>query len=385
VNESANLRPWCSRSIRTVRARHQLVWFVLSWISLASPSQADVFTVRLDSGSDVKVSARLAGSGQDAHALEFSDGRLQLIPADRLIATEVRPDPTPLSPDELLQRLQTEFGADRTIVAIEKPFVIVLVRETNRPLDVATDRRFKAVVKKAGQFFRGMQNSFLEFVKQTHAEVAPVKYPLPAVIFESDRQFDAYTVASTEGETLSAQNISAFYDLLSNRLVIRLRECATFDTPLHEAVHQQAYNRGILQRLAPVPSWFNEGLATGFEGDGERVRSGPRAISDRYGRLALKAQVVDWREIVANDRTFQGDVLAAEAYGHAWGLHWLLVTKHRTEYNQLMRHFAAKKPLDLDRPDERLAEFEKIVGKPIEALQREFYNELPRAMARRRN
>jgi hypothetical protein len=354
-------------------------------VAATTAARADVFTVKLDSGEDVKVSARHAGRGQDADALEFSDGRLQLIPSSRVIAREAETDPTPIVHDELLARLQTEFGDDRAIVQIDKPFVIVLIRETNRPIDPATERRFKGVVRKAGQFFKGMQTSFLEFVRQANIEITPVRYPLPAIIFESDRQFDAYTLATTEGQALSPERISAFYDLLSNRLVIRLRECATFDTPLHEAVHQQVYNRGILQRLAPVPSWFNEGIATGFEGDGERVRGGPKMVSDRYGRLALRAQVVNWREVVANDRAFQGDVLAAEAYGHAWGLHWLLVTKYRTEYNQLVRHFSAKKPLELDRPDERVAEFEKIVGKPIDALQREFFNDLPRAMARRKN
>jgi hypothetical protein len=215
-------------------------------------------------------------------------------------------------------------------------------------------------------------------------ETTPVKYPLPVVIFESNRQFDLYALQTTQGQALSPENISAFYDLLTNRLVLRLSECVSFDTPLHEAVHQQVYNRGVLQRLSPVPAWFNEGLATGFEGDGERVRSGPKSVSDRYGRLALRARVVNWREIVGNDRAFQGDVLAAEAYGHAWGLHWLLVTKYRSEYNQLVRHYAAKQPLELDRPDERAAEFEKIVGKSVEALQKEFYTELPKAMARRR-
>jgi hypothetical protein len=352
---------------------------------VVAPARADDFTVRLESGDSVKVSARHAGSGQGAHALELCDGELKVIPADAVLSRESGPDPTPVMPDVLLQKLIAEFGADRTITEVEKPFVIVLIRESNKPIDAGTERRFKAVVKKAGQFFKGMQNSFLEFVKQARVDTTPVKYPLPAVIFESNDQFNAYTVASTNGQALSPENISAFYDLLSNRLVIRLRECATFDTPLHEAVHQQVYNRGVLQRLAPVPSWFNEGIATGFEGDGERIRGGPKVISDRYGRLALRAKVVNWQEIVANDRTFQGDVLAAEAYGHAWGLHWLLVTKYRSEYNQLVRTFSAKKPLELDRPDERVAEFEKIIGKPIEALQREFYNDLPRAMARRKN
>lgn len=361
-----------------------LVWSSI-WLAGVRPVVADVFTVRLENGDTVKLVARHAGTGQGACALEFPDGQLHLLPVESILTREPQPDPPAISHEELLRRLLEEFGEHRTLAEIEKPFVIILVRASTQAAEAITDKRLQAVLTKAGKFFRGMQNSFLEFVKQAHVETTPVKYPLPVIIFEHDQQFNAYAVASSQGQGLSAANTAAFYDLLSNRLVLRLSECTTFDTPLHEAVHQQAYNRGILQRLAPIPFWFNEGLATGFEGDGERIRSGPRAVSDRYGQMALRARVVSWRELVTNDRVFQGDVLAGEAYGQAWGLHWLLVTKYRTEYNKLVRHFAAKKPLEIDRPDQRLAEFEQIVGKPIEVLQREFFAELPRAMARRKN
>ncbi|HET6426052.1 MAG TPA: DUF1570 domain-containing protein [Planctomycetaceae bacterium] len=354
--------------------------------SLCTSLPADDFTIRLDNGSTATINARLAGEGQKAHALELADGSWKLIPSDRIVDRTAGPDPKPLTPDELLKQINEEFSATRTISHIEKPFVIVLVRARPDALDPATERRYQAVVKKAATFFKGMQTNFLEFVKQARIETTAVKFPLAAVIFESDRHFDGYTVRDTSGQGgISAANISAYYNLESNRLVIRLSECTTFETPLHEAVHQQVYNRGILQRFAPVPMWFNEGIATGFEGDGERVRSGPKSISDRYARMALKARTVDWAEIVARDQPFQGDVLAAEAYGHAWGLHWLLVTKYRAEYNNLVKHYAAKRPLLVDRPDQRVAEFEKILGKSVAELEREFQQELPRAMARRKN
>ncbi len=356
------------------------------WLLLAHclPVSADTFTVRLDDNRLVDVNARHAGRGQGAVALEFSDGQLQVIPEDRLEKQVAGPDPTPLTCEEMLSRLQEEFGTERMLVEVDKPYVIVLLRARTEAPDAATLRQMQTVVTKASQFFRGMQNSFLQFVKQARVDTTPVKFPLVAVIFESDRQFDAYTEVITGQQGLSARNIAAFYDLLTNRLIIRLRECQSFDTPLHEAVHQQVYNRGVLQRLAPIPAWFNEGIATGFEGDGERVRSGPKVVSDRYGKLALHAKVVDWSEIVANDRAFQGDVLAAEAYGHAWGMHWLLVTKYRTEYNKLVRHFSAKEPLSLDHPGARVSEFEQLLGKPVSQLQDEFYQDLPRAMARRK-
>jgi hypothetical protein len=346
----------------------------------AAVAHGDTFTVRLDGGNAVHVNARLAGSGQNAQALELADGSLQVIPADRVVERSAGPDPTPITFDEMLVQLGDEFGSERLVTDVEKPYLIALVRATPN----GGDPRLNSVVKRAGTFFKGMQTSFLEFVRQARVETTPVKYPLVAIIFESDRQFDAHAVAITGNQGLSPEHIAAFYDLMSNRLVIRLRECATFDTPLHEAVHQQVYNRGILQRLAPVPSWFNEGIATAFEGDGERIRGGPKIVSDRYGPMAMKARVVDWREVVANDRTFQGDVLASEAYGHAWGMHWLLVTKYRGEYNKLVRHFAAKQPLDLDRPDQRVEEFERILGKSVQDLQTEFYRELPKALARRK-
>ncbi len=356
----------------------------LTCLLCALPVSADTFTIRLDDGHDVEIEARLAGSGQDAHALELGDGQLRVIPADRLVKRVTGPDPTPVTIEDMLTQLQTDFGRERLIWELDKPFLIVLVRATTAVPEANTKRMMQNTVKKAGEFFRGMQTNFLQFVKQARVETTPVKFPLVALIFESDRHFNAYTTTVTGQQGLSAENIAAFYDLLTNRLVIRLRECATFDTPLHEAVHQQVYNRGILQRLAPVPAWFNEGIATGFEGDGQKVRSGPKSVSDRYGQMALRARVVNWQEVVANDRAFQGDVLAAEAYGHAWGLHWLLVTKYRPEYNKLVRHFSAKQPLSLDRPDQRIAEFEELLGKSVQDLQDEFYRELPPAMARRK-
>jgi hypothetical protein len=365
-----------------------LLWSFLTTMLLLFHVNAfgDEFTIELDNGDTATLTARFAGEGRKATALEMPDGGWKLIPSDRIQQRTSGPDPKPLTHDELLQQINEEFSATRTISNIDKPFVIVQVRARPGALDPAVEKRYQNVVKKAGTFFKGMQTNFLEFVKQARIETQAVKFPLVALIFESDRHFDAYTARVTEDQGgLSSPNIAAFYDLQTNRLVIRLSECTTFDTPLHEAVHQQVYNRGILNRFAPIPSWFNEGIATGFEGDGDRVRSGPKSISDRYGQMALRARVVTWTEIVARDQPFQGDVLAAEAYGHAWGLHWLLVTKYRAEYNVLVKHYSGKKPLELDRPDERVAEFERIVGKSVTELQREFQLELPRAMARRKN
>lgn len=355
-----------------------IIWLV--WMPVWS--RAETFLIRDATGQELEIKARHIGFGAEGHGLELADGQLMLVPDGLIQERKPGPDPEPVSFDGMVALIEEEFGSERLIVHVDKPFVIVFIRATTGPADPTSQKQMQAVVKKAADFFKGMQASFLQFVKQARVETTAPRFPLVALIFESDRQFDAYTVVATGQQGLSAQNIAAFYSLLTNRLVIRLRECATFDTPLHEAVHQQVYNRGILQRLAPVPAWFNEGIATGFEGDGERVRSGPRVVSSRYGPMAMKATRVSWQDVIAQDDAFQGDVLAAEAYGHAWGIHWLLVTKYKTQYHKLVRHYSEKKPMTNDLAKDRMAEFELILGKTADELQREFELELPKAMKR---
>jgi hypothetical protein len=141
---------------------------------------------------------------------------------------------------------------------------------------------------------------------------------------------------------------------------------------LHEAIHQQAFNRGLIHRLSPVPAWFNEGIATGFEGNGENINGGPTKVSARYGRAALRAKVVDWDDVVADDKAFHGDVLAGEAYAHAWSIHWFLVTKYRKQYVEYLKRLGEKSTLEIESADVRTQDFEQIFGKRIGQLQSEF-------------
>ncbi len=202
------------------------------------------------------------------------------------------------------------------------------------------------------------------------------------LIFESDAEFNDYVTAQTAGQGLSAEKVASFYDLLSNRLVLRLRECKTFATPLHEAVHQQAHNRGVLQRLAPVPAWFNEGLATGFEGDGERLKSGPKTFNRRYAALAVAAKQTSWADIVREDAAFQGDILAGEAYAQAWALHWWLYTRHRPAYRKLLQHYTGLEPLTAVSPEDREKTFVELVEHLPQNLQADFLREANRLLRR---
>jgi hypothetical protein len=228
------------------------------------------------------------------------------------------------------------------------------------------------MLKKAAKFMTLVEKVFLDFVDDLKIEIVKPRYPLVLLIFETDDDFIKFTAEQTGGRGLSAQNILGYYSVLTNHLVIRMSECHTFETPLHEAIHQQVYNRGILQRLSPSPAWFNEGIATGFEGTGEKINSGPLKLNTRYARGAMRARTVNWDEVVANDRAFRGDVLAGEAYAHAWSIHWFLATRYRKQYIEYLQLLSQKQPLQRDDSQTRVDDFERIFGKRVGKLQSEF-------------
>ncbi len=336
---------------------------------LAARAAADTFVYLDEDGKTVTLPAKLVGEGQGAFALELPDGELRLIPQGAVRSREPGDDPKPISPKDALERLKEKFGADNVRGQSDSAYAICLV--LSEPLPKQFESRAAGFLKKAAKFFKTVESVFLEFMKEMKAETQLPRYPLVILIFETDDQFEEYTHADTEGRGLSAENISGYFNLLSNQLVLRMSECHNFETPLHEAVHQQVYNRGVLQRLAPVPAWFNEGLATGFEANGERINVGPLKVSKRYSRQAMQARNVNWGDVVVDDTAFRGDIFAGEAYGHAWGMHWLLASRHKKQYIQYLDLLREKRALQNDDREQRRREFEDVFGK-IANLQKEF-------------
>lgn len=366
-------------------ANNRLNWIALAagWIVLSAPARADEITVLDDQQQHVTIDARWVAEGKGAVALERRDGRWEAVPAERIVKRVPRETPPAYTPEELEQRLRKEFDDVRLVTKVDAPFVIVLISSKPLAADKKAAKRWDQQLKRAMKFLQGMQAGFLDFAEDAEIELAAPQFPFVVLIFEDDQEFNQYVTAQTEGQGLSAEKIASFYDLLTNRLALRVRECKTFTTPLHEAIHQQAHNRGVLTRLAPVPAWFNEGLATGFEGDGEKVKSGPKALNKKYATIALNAKKTTWTDIVRDDKSFQGDILAGEAYAQAWALHWWLYTRYRPEYRRLLKHYSGLAPLTTVAADERQKTFEEIVGKAPEALQDEFLREVGKLMKKK--
>jgi len=349
---------------------------------LPRSARADKFTYRDADGKTVEVEARLAGSTAEFHALELADGQMRIIPVAAVDKREVSDGPKPLSADTMVAKLQQQFGDERFRSYQQAPFVFGLV--LGSPLPKSAESRTANFLRKVATFMKNVETAFVGFVQETRIPAKVPAFPLVILIFETEEDFEKYHNDSTGGRGLSAQNIAGFYSGMTNYLAIRLAECRTFEVPLHEAIHQQVYNRNVFQRLSSVPHWFDEGIATGFEANQGKISIGPTKVSPRYAQLEKTSRVLSWEEVHTDDRVFSGDILAGEAYGHAWSLHWLLVTKYKAQYGKYVRLLAEKTPLQKDTPRERNADFREAFGKSVSDMEGEFNNALDAALKRQK-
>ncbi len=365
-------------------ARRAGFWMVAALVAAGMRGRlsADTFTYLDEQGQTQQVEGILAGSGQGQHAVEQADGRMLLIPQGALRQRDVSMPPEPISPHAMAAQLAEEFGKDQIRTLVEGKYVVGLVLAG--PLPPRSENRVAGFLKKAARFLKNVENVLTRFCREMRIETEPSRYPLVTLIFESDRDFNAYVVQSTGGEGVSAEHVLGFYSPLTNWLALRIGECRTFQVPLHEAVHQQVFNRGLMQRLSGVPVWFNEGIATGFENNGERINIGPNKVNPFYARRLDGERALSWEQIVTEDTAFHGDVLAGEAYAHAWGLHWLLVTEHRSAYVRYLRKLGQIGPLQEPPSEERRTLFEETFGTTISELEAEFSRKLRAALRKQR-
>ncbi|QDT25840.1 hypothetical protein Enr10x_11380 [Gimesia panareensis] len=364
-----------------------LLLMVLAHSLSALELRADLFTYVNEEGATITEEAALYGSGKRGgemlHALLKADGSLTLVPQGKIQKRELKAAPQPLTVKQLANNLQKKFGADKFRFFLEKPFVIGIVLAA--PLDGSdrTEVRVQSFMKKAGRFMHNVDVIFETYAKKMGIELQDYEFPMAMLVFESDDDFEAYAKETT-GLGDGASNVLAYYSGLSNNLILRMSECSSFDTPLHEAIHLQTTNRGVVKRLAPIPTWFMEGIATGFEGDGDRINVSPDRINTHYALMSGIAKLLDWGEVVALNGVFRGSILSGDAYVHAWGLHWMLVTKHPDAYLKYVQHLSTKEPFEESSPKERYEEFVKILKVPPESLQLRFKIELIQAILKQK-
>lgn len=356
--------------------RHFLRYAVgLACLTAAARARADTFIYIDQDGARQTVEAQLLGSGRGFHALIQSDGQILVVPEQAVQSRDVSPGPEPMPADEMVHVLEDKFGADRLSVQVQKPYVVALV--LSGPLDRRGETRTKGFLQKTARFMNNVDTVFERFARDNRFPLREPEYPLVTIVFESDDDFNAFADEANGGRGLAARNIAGFYSGLTNWLALRLEECRTYQVPLHEGIHQLMYNR-VFQRLSPIPKWFDEGIATGFESNGERVDVHPAKINSHYAWLAKNSAADDlsWGDVIADDQSFNGDILAAESYIEAWCLHWMLVTQHTDAYRKYVQELAARTTLEDLPAEQRIGQFEEIFGASVDELASDF----PRAL-----
>ncbi len=351
-------------------------------VSATSLARADVFQYRDRTGEEVTVAAKLVRTVNEAHLIALPHGEYRIISKAAIIKHERSDGPEPLTPDDGAKLLQDEFGAARFRSYVSDPYVIGLVLQSELPK--SSEVRAKNFLRKVAGFMEKVSRSFKRFLKELRIPAKEPEYPLVLLIFESDDDFDKYMARVTNANPATVKTVAGFYSDRTNYLAIRLHTCQTYEVPLHEAIHQQVYNRNFFQRLAPIPNWFDEGIATGFEANNGRINIGPTKISRRYARQVLEGSELRWDKLLENDRIFLGNVLVGEAYGNAWGLHWLLVTKHKRQYLNYVKLLAQKLPLEEEPKGQREADIRDAFGSNIASLQEEFRSTLEAGLKRQR-
>lgn len=339
-------------------------------IGLPITLHADQLRLIESNGNRVTVNARVVTSEQGVTVIELNTGEYRLIPNGAILDRKPTDDPVPMTAAELAAHLCKKFpdGLTRSMDLDGYAVVIVL----GSPLTKSREPRVKAILTKAVKFLKNVDSVYSAYCRKTGLSAETSRLPLGMLVFETERDFEVYASESTGQGSLDTIRLSGFYSGLTNLLAIRLSECLTYEVPAHEAMHQQSYNRGTFQRLASIPRWFDEGLATGFETVGAKISGSPFKISTRYARQALDTDDISWEDMLKTDGIFMGNVLSGEAYGQAWGLHWLLLTRYRNGYSEYLKLLAAKRPLVRDSAEERTRDFVQAFGKSPTEIEREF-------------
>jgi hypothetical protein len=328
--------------------------------------------------------------------LELADQRYELVQPDQIVARR-RLDAAPAeeSPREFGRRILGELPAGFDL-HVTKHYVVCF--DTSREYAVW-----------CAALFERLHDTFATYWTNAGLEIRRPQHPLVVVIFADRRAYEAYAARDLGA---AADRVVGYYNLLSNRVttfdltgsdslpkpagrrpgragleILASPEAAGLvATLVHEATHQMAFNTGMHQRLAPVPLWVSEGIATCFETPDLTNARGWKGIGGvntaRLDRFLQGFRPGGLRELVAGDEPFRRAAEGLDAYARAWALtHFLMKTK-RDAFAGYLRTIAAKQPCGDDSPERRLEEFTAAFGATPDALEPEVQRMMARLHAR---
>lgn len=329
--------------------------------------------------------------------IEHDDGRYELVQPDRIASRSAAPTVDPEPPEQLGRRILARLPPGFELL-VTKHYLICY----------ATSRDY---ARWCGSVFERLHDAFGNYWRRAGLEVEDPRRPLVVVIFGDRRAYEAHA-AHTLGD--AAGRVAGYYDMLTNRittydltgsealasaggggaggtgLAVLASPAAAglVATLVHEATHQLAFNGGLHRRLAPVPLWVSEGLATYFETPDLRHARGWNGIGEvnmpRLERFLQGHRPGTLAALVRDDAQLRTPETALDGYATAWAVTHHLLESRRDDYLAYLRLLAAKRPLDDDSPEARFRDFRDAFGDPAEVERQAFKAAARLATQRRR-
>ena len=323
--------------------------------------------------------------------LELPSQRYVVVQPDDAKKRETAPPPAPESARELGRRILAELPAGFETHHTQHYIVCF-----NTSRDYA---------KWAATLFERLHEAFGNFWRQAGLEPREPDQPLVVVIFARRGDYEAHAAGDLGA---AADRVAGYYNFMSNRvttydltggpmqrrpgrigeeILARPEAAGLVSTLVHEATHQMVYNAGLAQRLAPVPVWLNEGIATVFEAPDMRAAGGWRGLGqvnrNRLDRFRASYRPGSLESLVSDDAPFRAADTAVDAYASAWALTWFLLETRKPQLVAYVRTQAAKPALADDSPAQRLREFEAAFGATPADLEPQLLRHISRLELRR--
>lgn len=384
--------------------RRILVAGVASWAGtcLAQPPAADGLRPERVTVRDGDATRSVAGTvvveaADGGLLLERPDQRFEVLqPADIVAREPIAALDAPATPRDLGLRVLAELPAG---------FDLHVTRHYVVCFDTSRD-----YARWAASLFERLQEAFCTYWNHAGLKVTAPTHPLIVLVFGTSEAYERYAVRDLGA---AAGAVVGYYNLLSNRvatydltgsdalrsaraggvrrgaaeILARPEAAGLVATVVHEATHQMAFNCGLHARLAPVPVWVSEGIATYFETPDLRSRTGWRGIGGvnhhRLERFRETYHPGDLEAVIRSDDRFRDVGTAPDAYAVAWSLTWFLVETRRPRLVRYLQRLAMKRPFDSDGPEQRVRDFEIAFEEPPAALEPAFLRHMDRLERRR--
>jgi hypothetical protein len=361
---------------------------ILCLASAGAAAAMDQITLRRD-GKLSAVEGRVEITGQDDSILLLArDGVLWPIAAEEIVKHTHNDAPyQPLSVAEMSRELKGQLpkGFD--------------VHETAHYLIFHNTSR--AYAHWCGTLLERLHTAFHTFWTRKGFELTEPDFHLVAVLFADKASYLDYTRSELHGQ---GEKIIGYFSLATNRVTMydltgtqsagranHLGSAAQINqalsapdavrnvaTIVHEATHQIAFNCGLHTRLSDCPLWFSEGIAVFFETPDLRSAKGWSGVGavnpmrlPQFQQYLRRRPHDSLRTLISTDERFRDTSRGLDAYAEAWAMTYFLLRQHPKQYVAYLRMLSTKKPLIMDTPEERIAQFQKQFG-DLKQLDAEF-------------